>query len=102
MGQHGLTPDEIRFRQNRAHARSIFYWAQNLHRRLADGKAGKGAKGRRPLESGKGEPIRWENLSVNYRWCMQEYMNGNLKRRKEKAESNYHGDQAGDFELHSE
>ncbi len=80
-GKHGLTPEQVQFRQERAHARSDLDWGRRLHDSLDL------SKGKRPKGKGKGVPGASEHMLIarpywqmtTYdKWYLAELWNGNL------------------------
>ena len=90
---HGLTPQQVQERAERATARRIYYKTVDLHNKL---KAGKGEG------KGKGQPKYWGQMSYNEKWWLEELWEGRLRKAMDEAEGKCHRVQALRFSVHDQ
>ena len=80
--QHGMTPQQVKDREERRIARRDYYMTVRLANKLH-------------AEKGKA----WTDMSFNEQWWLYEYWNGNLRKAMEEAEAKCHRVQAPRFRM---
>ena len=94
-GKHGLTPAQEKDRKDRDEARKNYFLTHELHKRLQASKGKGEGKGK-----GKGVvPKPWHEMSINERWWLEQYWNGNLLKEKQQAEAKCHKVEAPPFRI---
>ena len=92
-GKHGLTPEEVKNREDRKRARSDYFWTIDLNNQI---KASKGQG------KGKGKslpPKTYAQMTYDEKWWLQELWSGRLWCEKVRAEALCSKTQAKDFNV---
>ena len=89
-GRHGLTPQQVRDRADRAKARANYYQTVHLNNQLR-ASLGRG-KSKRNQKS-------WAQMSKSEKWWLEQYWQGRLRTAMEQAESKCHPVQAPPFRV---
>ena len=98
-GQHGLTPQQVRDRDERQTARRNYYMTVQLAIRLqpSNGKGKGKSKGKGTNDSV--QPKAWDHMSRSDHWWLYEYWSGRLRERMDEAEAKCHKVQAPRFRM---
>ena len=101
FGKHGLTQEELDNRRERQNAHRDYYWTQELVKQLELSNGKTRGKGKQNNNRGAPEhtirPKCWDEMTINERWWVGEYYNGNLRRRMTVADAKCHKVEANRF-----
>ena len=100
-GKHGLTPEEVKNREDRKRARSDYYWTIDLHNQIKASK-GKGKRGALEHAKGKGKslpPKPYKQMTYDEKWWLEELWSGRLREELDRAEALCSRVQAKDFNV---